>query len=126
MTTVVCHLRPSLRLALSVFAFAVVVTELHTVAALESTTGVAEVAVEECCAGRSGRNGDCKRIGIGDGDCQLDAECQHGLKCGEDNCGDFRDSDDFEKPSILMVAMVTNPYMWRSLRRRIFIEVFRN
>ena len=75
MTTVVCHLRPSLRLALSVFAFAVVVTELHIVAALESTTGVAEVAVEECCAGR---DSDCKRIGIGDGDGDRDTDCQHG------------------------------------------------
>ena len=41
-------------------------------------------ASSECCGGAE--NG-CEDIEEGDGDCDSDAQCKDGLKCGEDNCG---------------------------------------
>jgi len=40
----------------------------------------------------NGDDGGCGgHLGLGDGDCNSDSQCQRGLKCGSDNCGDFRD-----------------------------------
>lgn len=34
--------------------------------------------------------GPATKLGLGDGDCDKDADCKSGLKCGTDNCGAFR------------------------------------
>lgn len=39
-----------------------------------------------CC----GKDSGCSLMIEGDGDCDSDSECADGLKCGEDNCNDFR------------------------------------
>merc|ERR1712166_415838 len=39
-----------------------------------------------------GRDSGCDTMGVGDGDCDSDSECHAGLKCGKNNCGDFRPS----------------------------------
>jgi len=40
----------------------------------------------------AGTNGGCTNMGIGDGDCDVDSECAAGLKCGTDNCANYRPS----------------------------------
>ena len=42
----------------------------------------------------NGRDSGCTNIALGDGDCDQDSDCQAGLRCGEDNCAQFDDTDD--------------------------------
>jgi hypothetical protein len=37
----------------------------------------------------AGKDSGCAPIGEGDGDCDTDADCQEGLKCGTDNCVNY-------------------------------------
>ena len=46
---------------------------------------------DDCCfTPCHGRDSGCKHLGLGDGDCDTDDDCGSGLKCGMDNCNDFR------------------------------------
>ena len=48
-----------------------------------------------CC----GENNGCTGMIEGDGDCDSDDECADGLKCGVDNCNDFRSLNGYPEDS---------------------------
>jgi len=47
----------------------------------------------------NGRDKGCRNLQSGDGDCDKDSDCAAGLKCGKNNCMDFRDSEGWPKSS---------------------------
>jgi len=49
---------------------------------------------DDCCYKPcDGQDSGCQDLVLGDGDCDRDSDCKPGLKCGENNCGDFRSSE---------------------------------
>eukprot|EP01062_Namystynia_karyoxenos_P058336 TRINITY_DN49899_c0_g1_i1.p1 TRINITY_DN49899_c0_g1~~TRINITY_DN49899_c0_g1_i1.p1 ORF type:complete len:714 (+),score=211.03 TRINITY_DN49899_c0_g1_i1:87-2144(+) len=63
--------------------------------------GVASTSNDRCSAGEcrgtcGGRDDGCvgrlAALGLGDGDCDEDIDCESGLVCGHQNCGNFRDN----------------------------------
>ena len=51
------------------------------------------------CTACDGTNDGCTDICIGDGDCDSDSQCATGLKCGHDNCVDFREHASWQTES---------------------------
>jgi len=49
-----------------------------------------------CCGGNGGCGGNLK---LGDGDCDSDDDCEGDLRCGSNNCGDFRSTKDWTSSS---------------------------